>query len=202
MEIFSFGILTLSGTGIELDADQGFAVEDGAGVDEAEDLGEGDEVEIDALVVFGLGVAEGEAFGEKDLHPLAEKAGAGEVADERGPLFGAVAGLFDELALGGGEPGFVAVDLAGGQLPQILAGGVAVLALHDDERVALAFGIVDGEDDDRAVVADDVAGGLDSVGLDDVVAEDLEERAFVLEGRGKHFGGLRRGRLLLWFECF
>jgi hypothetical protein len=83
-----------------------------------------------------------------------------------------------------------------------LSGGVAILALHDDERVALAFGIVDGEDDDRAVVADDVAGGLDSVGLDDVVAEDLEERALILKGGREDFGGLGRGGLFAGPGCF
>jgi hypothetical protein len=183
------GLFALEGAGVELDADEGLAVENGSVVDEPQDFGERDEVEVDAFVVFGLGVAEGEAFGEEDLHPLAEEAGAGEIADERGPLFGAVAGFFDELAFGGGETAFVAVDLAGGELPHILPGGVAILALHDDERVALAPGIIDGEDDDRAIVSNDIAGGFDSVGLNDVVAEDFEERPLVLQNRGEDFGG-------------
>ena len=48
--------------------------------------------------------------GEVELHPFAEEAWAGEVFGEEGPAFGAVAGLFDELALGGGEGGFVGLD--------------------------------------------------------------------------------------------
>jgi hypothetical protein len=183
------GPFPLEGAGVELDADESFTVENGSVVDQAQDFRERYEVEVDALVFFGLGVAEGEAFGEKDLHPLAEEARAGEVANERGPLLGAVPSFFDELAFGGGEAAFVAVDLAGGKFPEILSGGVAVLALHDDKRVALAFRVVDSEDDDRAVVADDVAGRLDSVGLNDVIAENLEKRALVFQNRGEDFGG-------------
>ena len=41
---------------------------------------------------------------------------------------------------------------------RILAGGVAILPLQDDVGVGGVLRLVDGEDDDRAVVADDVAG--------------------------------------------
>jgi hypothetical protein len=190
----SFGF-KVPGSGIVLDAYQGFSVEDDAVVDEPQDFGEGDEVEFDALVVFGLVFAEGKTFGKKDLHPFAKKAGAGEVADKGGPFLSAVASLFDELALGGGQASFVAIDFAGGQFPQILPGGVAVLTLHDDERVALALGIIDGEDDDRSAMGDEFAGGFDAVGLDDVVIQDFEELALVFNGRRENLGGLRRGGL-------
>ena len=73
--------------------------------------------------------------GEVDLHPFAEEAGAGEVFGEEGPAFGAVAGLFDHLALGGGEGGFAGLDAAGGEFEEELAGGVAVLADEDDVGV-------------------------------------------------------------------
>ena len=111
---------------------------DFVGGDEGEGFGEGDAEDFDLLVGFGLGCAVADVAGEVDLHPFAEEAGAGEVFGEEGPLFCAVAGLFDHLALGGGEGGFAGFDAAGGELEEELAGGVAVLALEDDDGV---FGV-------------------------------------------------------------
>ena len=48
--------------------------------------------------------------------------------------------------------------------------------------------VVDGEDDDGAVVADDVARGGDAAGLDDFVGGDGEDFALVDD-----FGGERAG---------
>ncbi len=87
----------------------------------------------------GWRFAVADVAGEVDLHPFAEEAGAGEVFGEEGPAFGAVAGLFDHLALGGGEGGFAGLDAAGGELDEELAGGVAVLALEDDVGVGGDF---------------------------------------------------------------
>ncbi len=122
--------------------------------------------------------------GEEDLHGLGEEAGAGVVADEAGPAAGAEAGLFDELAFGGGERSFVGFDASGGELQQKLPGGVAVLALDEDGGVGGVDGGVDREDDDGAVVADDVAGAGDAAGFGDDVGGDGED--FSLEG---DFGG-------------
>ncbi len=120
---------------VEHEADEGLAVVDFVGGDEGEGFGEGEQEDFDVLVVFGLGCAFADVAGEVDLHPFAEEAGAGEVFGEEGPAFGAVAGLFDHLALGGGEGGFSGFDAAGGKLEEELAGGVAVLALEDDVGV-------------------------------------------------------------------
>ncbi len=120
---------------VEQEADEGFAVVDLVGGDEGEGLGEGKAEDLDVLVGFGCGGAFADVAGEVDLHPFAEEAGAGEVFGEEGPAFGAVAGLFDHLALGGGEGGFAGFDAAGGKLDEELAGGVAVLALEDDVGV-------------------------------------------------------------------
>jgi hypothetical protein len=60
------------------------------------------------------------------------------VFGEEGPAFGAVAGLFDQLAFGGGEGSFVGVDAAGRKFDESETGGVAVLALEDDVWI---FGI-------------------------------------------------------------
>ena len=113
--------------------------------------------EFDLFVFFGLGEAFADVFCEEDLHVFGEEAGAGVVADEAGPFAGAEAGLFDKLALGGGEWGFAGLDAAGGEFEEELAGGVAVLALDEDGGVACGLGGVNGEDDDGAVVLNDVA---------------------------------------------
>ena len=73
------------------------------GGDEGESLGERKAEDLDVLVGFRGGRAFADVAGEVDLHPFAEKAWAGEVFGEQRPAFGAVAGLFDHLAFGGGE---------------------------------------------------------------------------------------------------
>jgi len=148
-------------------------------VDEAKDLGERGHADLDLFVVFGSGFAQGEVFGEQDVHGFGKEAGAGEVLDVLGPLFGAVTGFFDELAFGGGDELFAGLDAASGELEKELAGGVAILA---DEQDVGVFGVglgIDGEDDDGAVVADDVAGGANAAGLGDLVGGDPEDAAFV-----------------------
>ena len=160
-------------------------------MDELEDLGERGHVELNALVVFGCGLAEGEVFGEEDVHGFGEEAGAREVFDVLRPLFGAVAGLFDELAFGGGDELFAGFDAAGREFEEELASGVAVLADEEDIRVGrVGFG-VDREDDDRAIVADNVAGGVDAAGFGDFVAGDEEDLTLVdgLRGEGASFAG-------------
>jgi hypothetical protein len=131
---------------VEHQADEGLAVVDLVGGDEGEGLGEREAEDFDVLVGFGSGGAFANVAGEVDLHPLAEEAGTGKVFGEERPAFGAIAGLFDQLAFGGGESGFFGLDAAGGKLDEELAGGVAVLALEDDVGVAWFFGLVDGED--------------------------------------------------------
>ena len=148
-------------------------------------------MDLDALVVFRGGLAEGEVFGEEDVHGFGEEAGAGEVFDVLRPLFGAVASLFDELAFGGGDELFAGFDAASGEFEEELAGGVAVLADEEDVGVGGVGFSVDGEDDDGAVVADDVACGVDAAGFGDFVAGDEEDFALVdgLRGEGASFAG-------------
>ena len=110
------------------------------------------------LVGFGSCSSFPDVAGEVDLHPLAEEAGAGEVLGQQSPAFGAIAGLFDQLALGRGERSFVGFDAAGRKFDKEAAGGVAVLALEDDLGIVRVLRLIDGEDDDGAVVANDVAG--------------------------------------------
>jgi len=112
-----------------------------------------------------------------------------------GPFFGAVAGLFDELAFGGGDELFAGLDAAGGEFEEELVGGVTPLADEQDAGVGGVGLGVDGEDDNGAVVADDVAGGVDAAGLGDLVAGDPEDAALVngLRGEGAGFAGELEG---------
>ena len=158
-------------------------------VDEAQQLGEGHEHDFEALVLVRRSGAGSESFREEDLHPLGKEAGAGVVAGELRPVLCAEAGLFGELTPGGDEAVFAGVDFAGGNFVEELRGGVAVLALEDDERVFL-LRVVDGEDDDGASVTDDVADDGATVGFADVFLLDAEERALVGSGAGDDGRGL------------
>ena len=152
--------------------------------DEGEGFGQGHAQDFDVFVGLGLGDAFADVAGEVDLHPLAQEAGAGEVFGEESPAFGTIAGLFDHLAFGGSERGFVGVDAAGGEFEEELVGGVAKLPDEDDVGVGGVRGLIDGQDDDGAAVADDVAGVDETAGLLDLVGEDGEDFTFVGE-----FGG-------------
>src|ERR1700761_3317348 len=121
---------------VEHEADEGFAVVDLVGGDEREGFGEGKAEDLDVLIWFGCSGTFAEIAGQIDLHPLAEEAGAGEVFGKQGPTFGAVAGLFDHLAFGGSEGGFVCVDASGGEFDEELTSGVTVLTDKDDFRIS------------------------------------------------------------------
>ena len=114
---------------------------------------------------------------------------------EEGPAFGAVAGLLDHLAFGGGEGWFAGFDSTGGKLDEELAGGVTVLALEDDVGVGGISRFVDCEDDDGAVVTDDVANVGVAAGFFDFVGEDGEDFTFVGKFGGDElcFGGYGGG---------
>src|SRR5260370_1031671 len=89
------------------------------------------------------------------------------------------------------ERRLVGFEAAGWKLEEELAGGVAVLALKDNDGiggVAGLDGVVDGEDDYGAVVADDVADVAVAGGLDDGVGVDVEDFAFVGEFGGDEVG--------------
>ena len=174
---------------VEQDADEGFAVFDLAAVHHGNHFGERGHEELDALVVLGGGFAQGQVFGEHDVHGLGKEAGAGVVAGVAGPFGGAIAGFFDQLAFGGGHELFARLDAAGGELEQKLAGGVAVLADEQDAGVGgIGLG-VHGEDDDGAAVAHNVALGGNVAGLAHLVGGDVEDAALVDGLGGEDLGG-------------
>src|ERR1700723_1766418 len=120
---------------VEQQADEGLAVVNLLGGDQAEGFGQRHTEDLDVFVGFWRGGAFADIARKVDLHPLAEKARAGEVFPQQRPAFGAVAGLFDHLAFGGGERRFAGIDAAGWKLVEKLSCGMAGLPLHDDVGV-------------------------------------------------------------------
>jgi hypothetical protein len=176
---------------VEHQADQRLSVVDLVCCDERKGFGELEAEDLNVFVGFGGCCAFADTAGKVDLHPLAQEAGAGKIFRQERPVFGAVAGLFDQLTFGSSKRSFFRFDAAGGKFDQELAGGVAVLALEDDVGVGRVFRLVNGKDDDGTVVADDIAGVDVTAGLFDLVGEDREDFAFICELRGDEpgFGG-------------
>ena len=72
---------------------------------------------------------------------------------------------------------------------------MAILVLDHDPGIAFVFGAIDGQDDDAAMVVDDVAFAGEAAGLDQLVVDHAEERTFE-EGLGADdLLGLFDGRL-------
>ena len=65
---------------------------------------------------------------------------------------------------------------------------MTVLALEDYLRIVGVLRFVDGEDDDGAVVANDVAGVDKAVGLLNLIGDDGEDLAFVSKFGGDEAG--------------
>ena len=143
------------------------------------------------FVGFGMGMALAEALGCEDVHGFLDEARGWIEVQELFVAAGGVAGFFGEFAAGGGYRLFTAVDAAGYQLPQVLGGGVAVLADEQDAAV-----VENGEDYYGARVDDNVASDFQAAGFDEVVAADVKDRA-VIEGLlVEYFFGFAGGVLL------
>jgi hypothetical protein len=177
---------------VEHETYQGLAVVDLIGSDQSQRFRDGETEDLDVFVRLGGGCAFADVAGKINLHPLAEETRAGEVLCQQRPTFGAVAGLLDQLALGSSKGCFVRFNSAGGEFDESAASGVTVLALEDDLRIVGVRRLVDGQDDDGAVMADHVASVNVAAGLLDLVGDDGEDLAFVGElGRNEaRFAGL------------
>src|ERR1700754_2603406 len=112
--------------------------------------------DLDVFIGFWLSNALANIARQVDLHPLTEEARAGEVFGKESPAFGPVACLFDQLALGGSEGCLFGLDPASGQLKEKLTRGVPVLAFKDNFGVGGVLRIVDGQNHNGAVMANDV----------------------------------------------
>ena len=167
--------------------------------DQRESLRQCEAKDFNVFVGFRGGGTFANVPGQIDLHPFAQKTRAGEVLCQQGPAFGAISGLLDQFAFRGGQGGFVGFDAAGWEFDQSAAGGVSILPLEDDVGVAGVLGLVDSQDDDRTVVADDIPGVDVTPRLFNLVGDDREDSAFESEfGRDQ----ARFGRGFLFFGRF
>ena len=82
------------------------------------------------LVFFGRGFAGTQAGGQVDGHGFGDESWAGVKLQNPAPTRGAVTSLFDQFPFRSFELVFTGIDAAGGQFPQIIAGGMAVLSLE------------------------------------------------------------------------
>jgi two-component system response regulator LytT len=135
------------------------------------------------LVFFRLGVAWSQVFGEKNVHAFFEKTRGGENVEENVEPFGAVAGFFNQFAGGGATRIFAVVDAAGDEFPEKLPRSMAILANHDNASIGQR-----GKNDDGARVRDDFARDAQAARLDDFIAANAEDRAFVNYFAAKDFG--------------
>src|SRR5258708_37005245 len=96
------------------------------------------------------------------------------------PVLSAVAGLFEQLALGGSERRFAIVDASGGQFPHHRLCGVAILALEQDAWLGLATRlpqIINRQHNDGAGMPYDVASSPHTTRLFHLIGRDAEHRA-------------------------
>ena len=132
---------------------------------------------------FRVGRAGAKAGGQKHRHGFGDEAGAGVEVEDAAPAGGGVSGFLEEFALGRRESFFAGIDAPGGEFPQIVVGGMAVLALQQD--AGRGAGFIDGQDHHRAAVMNDIAAGADAAGFLHVVGGDPEDRA-AIDGAGRN----------------
>src|SRR6266542_6004378 len=164
-----------------------------------------------ALIVLGLGLSAAQAARSEQRHGFIEKAWAGVIVQGGLPLRSRVAGLLQQLALGGLERALAFVDAARRQLPEFAVGGIAILL--DQQHRGLRLALIEGENDHRAGMPDDVPPCAHSRGLDDLIAGHVEDAGGVHDLRGEDLnaglrcipwgralkGGALRVTLLAWF---
>lgn len=160
--------------GVVEDGCGGLGVLDGAALNHAQEFGELEAARFDAFVVFGMSLAYGYAGGEEDPHDFGGDAGGGEELHDFAPVARFAAGLFGEFAACSRSQPFFRFDVAGDQFPQEFSGGVTVLAHQQDGAI-----LENGEDDDGAVVNQDLANGGYAAWLGNLVFAKVED--FALE---------------------
>src|SRR3954452_18814007 len=144
-------------------------------VDDRVELGERPGLDVDALVLAGLGRGVRQPGGQVDVADLVAEAGRGEERVQVLPLRGGLADLLGELALGGLHRLLALdVELAGRELEQV--GGADRLArlAHEPDRFAVM-----ADDADGALVVDDLARRLVTVLVAERLLADGEDLALV-----------------------
>src|SRR5579862_9559688 len=121
---------------------------------------EGKELGLNDFVFFRLRDSRTEAGGKVNGHGLGDKAWACVEGQNALPARSGEAGFFEQFALRGREFVFprlvlAAIDSPGTEFPQILLGGMAILANQQNTR--LSAGLVDRHNDDGAGMANNIA---------------------------------------------
>jgi two-component system, LytTR family, response regulator LytT len=140
------------------------------------------------FVFLRLGFAGSQIFGEKNVHALFEKTWRGKNVEEDVETFCAVAGFFDQFAGSGAAGIFAIVDAACDEFPQELSRRVAILANQENPAVGQR-----GKNHHGPWVRDHFARDAQSAGLDDFIAANAEDRAFVNHFAANDFGGSAAG---------
>lgn len=164
------------------EAGDGFGVFDLMVFDHLEGGFDGDDFGNDVFAGFQALRDFSEAGGQIAEHDFGADAGAGEEGGEEGDFVGFVAGFFFEFTGCAEVWRLWRLNGPGGEFPEGLADGDALVFDHDD-----VVGVQEGEDDDSTGVDDDLlvvflAGGVFDGDVDDVEAFAVEEGGLVGEG--------------------
>jgi two-component system response regulator LytT len=180
-------LLTESGTNQEAqivqDSGDGFGVANFVAANHLFDFAVREGFAGNSLVFFRLGLAWSQVFGEKNVHALFEKTRRGKNIQKNVETLGAVAGFFDQFTSGGAARIFAVVDATGDEFPEKLPRGMAILSNHDNASIGQR-----GKNDDGAGVCDDFARDAQAARLDDFIAANAEDRAFVNYFAAEDFG--------------
>src|SRR5258708_1300732 len=144
------------------------------------ELGEGEGLDLDALVLVALRLGGREAGRAEHVHGLVAESRRRK--EERDPAQAPrlLSDLFLQLPLRGLLRRLAGVQAAGGQLPEGVVDGIAVLADEDDPPV-----ILDREDGDGAGMPHDLARRADAAGLLDLVEVEGKDLARIDAARRK-----------------
>ena len=80
---------------------------------------------LNDFVIFGLRLAASKARRHEYRHGFSHEARAGIELENAAPVKGSVSGFFEQFALSSWQFLFAGVDTSGGELPKVIAGGVA-----------------------------------------------------------------------------
>ena len=128
------------------------------------------------FVVFRLSLSRGQTARPEHGHRLRHKARAGIELQNLLPLPGGVAGLLEQLPLGGGQGRFARIDAPSRKLEQEAFGGMAILPLEQNQRILAP--VLGRENDDRPGMTDDLAQCADARWLQHLLGGDPKGRSF------------------------
>ncbi len=128
---------------------------------------------VDDFVFFGMSLTGMQAGREIHGHSFGDESGAGVEIENALPTIGGIAGFLEQFALSRMEFTLAGIDATGGQFPEVVSGGVTILALEKDARGLT--GIVDGKNDDRSAVMNQIAPHPNAAGFLDVIGANPED---------------------------